>query len=91
MVKISKDVAKFLIEQSGGKMFTAKFFKKDGSERVMNCRTGVKKGVKGVGRKFDPQDHNLVGVYEVKTDGFRMINLNTLTQLNINKKQYEVV
>ena len=37
---------------NSGKIFTACFTKKDGSERVMNCRTGVKKYVTGRGKKF---------------------------------------
>jgi len=63
------------------------FVKKDGSPRTMTCRTGVKKYVKGTRkeataqRKLTLQDKGLVGVYEMKTENYKTVNLNTVTQL----------
>lgn len=69
------------------KVFTARFIKKDGSERVMNCRRGVKKGVKGVGMSYDPYEKNLLPVYDMQKEAFRMINISTLKELKANKEQ----
>ena len=63
---------------NSGKIFTACFDKKDGSERVMNCRTKVSKGVTGKGMSYNPKDLGYLVVYDLKCNDFRMINLNTL-------------
>ena len=68
-----------------GKIFTCKFIKKDGTIRVMNCRLGVRKGVKGVGRKFNPEDYGLIGVYDMHK-GFRMINTKTVLEITFQGK-----
>ena len=60
------------------RIFTVCFIKKDGSERVMNCRTKVKKGVTGKGMSYNPKDLGYLVVYDLKCNDFRMINLNTL-------------
>lgn len=56
-----------------GKIFTAVFTKKDGSERVMNCRTNVSKYVKGVGLAFNPKEKDLLSVYDLQAKGYRFI------------------
>lgn len=63
---------------NSGKIFTACFTKKDGSERVMNCRTKVSKGVTGKGMSYDPSNLGYLVVFDLKCNDFRMINLNTL-------------
>jgi hypothetical protein len=71
---------------SHNKIFTATFIKKDGSVRVMNCRRGVKKGVKGVGMSYDPYQKNLLPVYDMQKGAFRMINISTIQELKSNKQ-----
>jgi len=61
-----------------GKIFSVTFTKKDGSIRKMVCRTGVSKGVKGIGLKFDPNAKNLMVVFDMHKKAFRMINLSTI-------------
>lgn len=89
MRTISKEIAKFLISESNGKFFTAKFVKKDGLARTMNARLGVKKYLTGQG-SVNRIYHNLIIVFDVKK-GYRQINLETLFQLKINGKVYSVV
>lgn len=81
------------------KYFTVEFIKRTtGETRVMVARTGVSKGVTGVGRKFKPEDKNLLGVYEQVrgeggrfTDGqFRMINVPGITKISAGGKNYTV-
>ena len=90
-MKASKVTAKGLIQNSKGRIFTVKFTKKDNSTRVMNCRIGVKKGVTGEGMKYNPNDHNLIPVYDMQAKGYRMISVDTLQSLVMNKETYEVV
>ena len=73
-----------------GRVFSATFVKKDGTIRVMNCRRGVSKGVTGVGLKFNPQDKQLLGVFDMQKDQHRFINLQTLSQIRAGGEVYEV-
>jgi len=81
MIKDVNVVREFV---KNNKIFTATFIKKDGTTRVMNCRRGVTKGVTGVGLAYDPYEKNLLPVYDMQKGGFRMININTITELKGN-------
>lgn len=89
-MKITKEQAKEMIFASKGKIFTATFVKKDGTIREMTCRREVKKGVKGVGLAYDPAKFELIPVFDMKKEGFRMIQAKTITNLNINGEKFEV-
>ena len=80
-----------LVDSAGGTIFTAKFTKKDGSERIMNCRRKVKKGVTGVGMKYDPRSKGLITVYDMQKGAFRMISVKTVQWVKVKGEQYEVV
>ena len=67
---------------TNGRFFSVSFIKKDGTERRMTARLGVKKGIKGVGLKFNPSDHNLMVVYDIHKRAYRMINLLTIFKFN---------
>ena len=90
MNTVSRDKALELINTSKGKMFSVLFIKKDGTKRYMNCRTGVKKGVTGKGLSFDPKKSGYVNVYDVQAKGHRLVNINTLKLIKINKSEYTV-
>ena len=88
MKTIDRDTAKKHIYATNGKFFSAVFIKKDGEKRLMNCRLKVKKYVKGVGRKFNPSDKGLIGVFDLQKDQHRFINLETLESLKIQGIEY---
>ena len=68
---------KSIINNNGGKFFTVKFHKVDGSIRKMTCRAGVKKYLKGGDLSYRPEDKpNLRVVYDIKSKGYRTINLD---------------
>ena len=90
MTRISKAEAKDLIKASKGKIFTAKNIKKDGSRRVLNGRLNVQKGVKGLGLGYNPDDFNMMTVFDMQKENFRMLNVDTMYELSINKEKYEV-
>ena len=91
MPRISKAEAKDLIKASKGKIFTAKNIKKDGSRRVLNGRLNVQKGVKGLGLGYNPDDFNMMTVFDMQKENFRKLNVDTMYELAINKEKYEVV
>ena len=80
---------KKVIELLGDKIFTVTFTKKDGSIRVMNARRGVKKGVKGVGMSYNPTEKDLVVVFDMQKEAFRMINAKTILEIKADKKVYK--
>lgn len=88
MQTITTDQAKELIYKNNRKIFSVEFIKKDGTHRLMVARLEVRKGVKGVGLKFDPYKHNLITAYDMQKGGFRMINCNNLISLSANKQKY---
>lgn len=85
--KAKVDLIKELINATKGKFFTVHFIKTDGSERVMNCRTGVKKHLKG-GKSTTKQYDHLQTVYEGAGESYKCINLTTVTKLVINGVEF---
>jgi hypothetical protein len=56
----------------------------------MQCRRGVSKGVTGEGLKYDPNKYNLIPVYDMANDGFRMINADTIQELKIKGETFKI-
>jgi len=79
-----------VISLMGEKIFTITFVKKDGSVRVMNARRGVKKGVKGVGMSYNPTEKDLVVVFDMQKEAFRMVNAKTVLEIKADKEHYKV-
>jgi hypothetical protein len=88
MQTINRTRAKELIKESKGKIFAATFTKKDGSHRLMNARLGKKYTPTGKAAPYKAEDYNLLPVYDMKIKAFRMLNINTLTNLSINANKY---
>ena len=87
---ISKVIAVELINKTSGRIFTVTYKKKDNTIRVMNCRINVKKGVKGVGLSYDATLKGLKPVFDMQKGEFRMLNLETIKRLKIDKQDYFV-
>ena len=87
---ITKEQAYEKMTQSSGKIFTVNFVKKDGSNRAMNCRLGVKKHLKGGVLRYNPKAKNLLGIFDLYKQAYRMVNLTTIYRLKIEGKEYEV-
>lgn len=71
-----------------GAFFTVEFTKKDGTKRIMNCRTGVKKYLVQNGRTIKtvaPSENGILRVFDLKAGQYRSINLDTVTKINYNK------
>ena len=94
-MKISRAKATELIRESQGKAISATFIKKNGETRMLNGRTGVYKSphapLTGEGLKYTPSDYGLVSIFDMQKKAYRMININTLSELKIAGTSYEVV
>lgn len=65
-----------VLKATKGKFFTVSFIKKDGSLRIMNCRLGVTKHLKGGVSTLNPD--KFLTVYDVQSKGYRAINFDTI-------------
>jgi len=92
MKTITTDKAKELIRETNGQIFSSTFIKKDGTHRLMTARLKVTKGLKedAKPRPYEPSKYNLLCVYDMTKQGYRMININTLLTLTINKNKYTI-
>lgn len=85
----NQELQSLIREAKGGRIFSAVFIKKDGTERKMVCRCGVKKYLTGEGMKYNPADYGLLTVFDMQKREYRMINLKTLIRLKVNGAVYE--
>ena len=92
MKTINKTKAKELIHDTNGRIFSSTFIKKDGTHRLLTGRLKVTKGLKENAKPqpYEPSKYNLVCVYDMTKQNYRMINLNTLLTLSINKNTYTI-
>ena len=87
---ITRSEAKRRIHNTMGQFFNVTFIKKDGSTRNMNCRLGVKKHLKGGSLPYNPAKYELIPVFCTDKGNYRMININTLQELTVNKETFAV-
>ena len=89
MQTINKTTAKELIKGSKGKIFSTTFLKKDNTIRTLTSRTGKQyKSKTGKAAPYKPEEFNMMPLYDMRKKAFRMLNLNTLITLSINKEKY---
>lgn len=69
-------------------IFGVTFIKKNLEVREMTCRLGVTKHLKGGELGYDAQSKGLLSVYDMSAAGYRMINLDTVTELRANGQVY---
>ena len=77
-----------MIKSTKGRFFSCVTLKSDGSYRKWVARTGVKKGVKGVGRKNTKE--NLVTVFDMQINQFRTLDTNKLQNLKCGEFNWEI-
>ena len=92
MKTITTDRAKELIKETNGQIFSSTFIKKNGQHRLLTGRLKVSKGLKedAKPRPYNPNEYNLISVYDMTKKAFRMLNFNTLLTLTINKINYKI-
>tara|TARA_R110000824_G_C15152316_1_gene671159 strand:+ start:1017 stop:1292 length:276 start_codon:yes stop_codon:yes gene_type:complete len=90
MTKITTETAKQIIHDTDGKIFSVSFTKKDGSHRDMTARLGVTKHLKGGERAFNPDDYNMLFVFDTHKEGYRTIPFDRLLELRFRGEKYKV-
>jgi len=92
METITQDKAKQLIHNTNGQIFSSVFVKKNGDLRIMTGRLKVTKHLteNAKPRPYDPNKYNLICLFDMINKGYRMINIETLKQLTINKNKYVI-
>jgi hypothetical protein len=94
-MQVTKDEAKRMVEGvDDDKVFTVTFVKRsNGKIRVMNCRKGVKKHLKGGEKKYDPKKKNLVCVFDMdkKVLDYRSIALESILKISMRGEVFDVV
>lgn len=90
-INISRKTAVKMITDNGYKeIFGAKHIKKeDGALRDGSYKLGVRKGTSGAGLKYNPSEKNLIPVRDMNK-GFRMIWIDGLKEITINKQVYKI-
>ena len=71
-------------------IFSVVFLKKNGEIRRMNCMLGVKKHLKGGKLKFNPLKRGYVVVLDTNKEAYRMINLETISNITSKGVEYYV-
>ena len=93
-MQISKSKATDLIKGSKGKFIAVRFVKKNGEVRDLNGRMGVHKSkyapLTGQGLAYNPDDYGLVGIFDAQKKAYRMVNINTLSQLTVDGETFNV-
>ena len=79
-----------LLEKNKSNIFSVVFLKKDGTLRKMLCRFGVKKHLKGGKLKFSPIERSVLVVFDMQKEAYRMINLETISNINMKGEDYYV-
>jgi hypothetical protein len=90
--EITKKEAGQLAMQTKGKIFTVVFIKRTtGEERIMNCRLGVKKYLKGGSLPFDPVEKMLLPVYDLQKKDYRLLPLDGIKYIKVDGQLYKTI
>jgi hypothetical protein len=80
----SKELAS-IVAASNGRFVSVTFQKADGTLRVMLCRLGVTKHLKGGESTLDAD--KFLTVYDVQKEGYRAINKSTIQSIRISGQE----
>ena len=82
-----------LLKEQKGRFFSISFIKKNGKVRNLTGRLGVKSYRKTTDRKSSANryDNPYILVFDVQKKGYRMVNMNTATEIKANKQTFEVI
>lgn len=80
-----------LLTSMNGKFVGVDFVKADGTARSLNGRLGVRRHLKGGDNTVCGADRPYIVIYDVKSKGYRALNLATVSCVRAQKKRYVVV
>lgn len=87
MSKFDRDTILSIVDDK--KYFSVRFLKADGNVRDMVCQFGVQKFAKGVGKKFDDADYNLITVWEPKTKAYKSFKADRVISIKAHGEVYK--
>jgi len=87
---INKQQAYNLLQSQNNSIFSVSFKKKDGTQRNMVARLGVKKYLRGGSMSYNPSENGYVVVFDMSKAQYRTINSHTLTKVKANGNTYTV-
>ena len=76
---------------NNGRLFSVTFIKKDGSERKMVARLGVKSYLTGGGAKYNAEERNNLVVFSMGDNGYRTISIDSLLKVKANGQVIEKI
>jgi len=82
--------AQFLETETGGRIFSVYFQKKDGTMRDMVCRRGVRKYLRGGELPYDPKSRLLLPVFDLSKREYRSVNIASLVSFKVSGETYIV-
>lgn len=71
-------------------VFGCTFKKKDGSIRTGSFRLGVKKGITGAGKAYDPDEYGHLTVWDMNRGGYRTIVVENIISIHIDGKEIKL-
>jgi len=69
-------------------IFSARFIKRDGTERTMRCRLGVRKHLKGGTLSYDPAAVNNLIVFDMERGAYRTIPFDRILELRVSGETF---
>lgn len=79
------------LQKLNGRFVGVDFLKKDGSARALNGRLGVHSRSKGGENKTATDERPYVTIFDVQANGYRTLNLATVSTLRANHTVYSLV
>lgn len=87
-----EQAAKLVADYSSSLIFSVTFVKRTTGElRIINCRKGVHKNLTGQGMRYDPSTKNLVTVWDLQKQAYRMVSLDSIQSIRMGGVEYRVV
>ena len=86
--EISRSDLITLLSQTKNSIFSVKFIKKDGTERKLTGRFGVKKHLKHEDRKPTVNTDKFFVIYDMVKKDYRAVNKETIFEAKIKGKNY---
>ncbi len=87
---INKQQAYNLLQSQNNSIFSVSFKKKDGTQRNMVARLGVKKHLRGGSMSYNPSENGYIVAFDMYKAQYRTINAHSLTKVKANGNTYTV-
>lgn len=91
MSNISRFKVVGLLERTNGRLFSAVFTKRNGEVRTLTGRFGVTSKLRGGDNTVVTPERPYLTVYDMHKQGYRTLNLATLSAIKVNGINYRVI